>query len=158
MTTKKPAIRTGKTNNPHDIELDIRDHHTIDEEGWVNVYGSNQKPYSYQYSGGDPRPGSKKKGNGDVTYHAKHGVGKIKISLVACRDRYALIGDDCVGFVGDTQAQLSVSGKSRRQRVIKDKCTKEIAAYYMVAVTDIAEGNATIPCDPRVINRPPAMA
>lgn len=134
------------TNNPNDVELDVRNSST-NGDGWTNVNGSNGQPYSYKYTGGDGPTN-----NGKVTFKVGGGQGVINLSLDA-DPRYQFIGRDCITFVDDPGGQLSHHGNAPRSRVIKDRCTTELDAQYKALVTDTT-ANATIPCDPPITNNP----
>lgn len=134
------------TNNPNDVELDVRNSSTNDP-GWTNVNGSNGLPYSYLYTGGNGN-------NGKVTFTVGSGQAAINLSLVA-DPRYEFVGN-CISFVNDTNGQLTTHGNAPRSRVVNDSCTAELDGQYKVLVTDTGAGNATIACDPIIQNKPPA--
>lgn len=135
------------TNNPNDVELDVRNSSTTGD-GWTNVNASNGQPYSYKYSGGDGHSN-----NGNVTFSVNGGQGVINLSLVADA-RYQFVGQNCITFVNDPNGQLSTHGNATRSRVVNDSCTAALDGQYKVLVTDTS-ANATIACDPRVINQEP---
>lgn len=133
------------TNNTNDVELDVRNS-TTDGDGWINVTGSNNQPYSYKYTGGDAHTNY-----GHVTFSINGGQGVINLSVVAADARYQLVGQNCITFTGDKHAQLSTHGNAPRSRVIHDSCTAALDGQYKVLVTDTT-ANATVACDPRVVN------
>lgn len=136
------------TNNPNDVELDVRNFSTTGD-GWTNVNGSNNLPYSYKYTGGDGQTN-----NGKVTFSVNGGQGVINLSLVADA-RYKFVGQDCITFRGDSGGQLSAHGNASRSRVINDSCTAPLDGQYKVLVTDTT-ANATVACDPAITNQQPA--
>lgn len=131
--------------NPHDVSLDIRDF-PANGPGWTNTTASNGAIYSYQYTGGDPGTN-----NGKVTCTIGSGSAPINLNLVA--DQRYEIGS--VSFTGDNADQLTTQGNASRSRVINDKNTDVINANYKVDVIDTGNGNATVPCDPPIINKRP---
>jgi len=132
-------------NNPTSTSLDVRDS-SSDGDGWTNVKGSNDRPYSYKYTGGNNG------NNGAISFTVGGGHAAVTLSLAA-DPRYAI---QSVAFSGDGAQQLSVEGNAPRNRVINDKCSAAIDAQYKVTVLDTV-ANATVPCDPVIRNVPPAQ-
>ena len=140
----------GNPNNPTSVSLDVRNFSS--EAPWVNVNGSNGAPYSYLYTGGNA-PGNKN--NGDCEFGIGGGNAAITLTLVADQ-RYQI---DVITFVNDTAPpQLSTQGNAPRTRVINNKCTEKLPpgtddTRYKVRVVDTGAGNATVQCDPVIINK-----
>lgn len=128
---------------PNSVSLDVRNAPSSGD-GWINTTASNGATYSYKYTGGDPDSN-----NGTLTFTTGQGNAAIQLNLVA-DPRYQI---DSVGFTGDDADQLSTNGNAPRSRVINDKNTAAIDANYKVNVTDTGSGNATVPCDPKIINK-----
>lgn len=137
-----------RTNNPNDVELDLRNSSTSGD-GWTNVNASNGQPYSYKYTGGDASTN-----NGNVTCIINNINAAIPVNLVA-DPRYHFVGD-CITFKDDPNAQLSTQGNAPRTRVVNNKCSAVLNGRYKILVTDTGNGNATIQCDPMMINVQPA--
>jgi hypothetical protein len=133
--------------NPNGVSLDIRNSPSSGD-GWTNTTASNGAIYSYKYTGGDTDSN-----NGKVTCTIGNGNASINLSLVA-DSRYEI---DSVGFTGDDADQLTTHGNAKRSRVINDKNTSVINANYKVNVIDTGNGNATVPCDPPILNRHPVL-
>ncbi len=132
-------------NNPTRVDLDVRDS-AASGDGWIDVTASNGQTYSYKYSGGN-RPAN----DGSVEFTA--GQGRAAITLGLSADRRYEIASDGVTFTDDPHGQLTVQGNAPRTRVITDSCSAPLQANYKVSVIDTQAGNASIPCDPMIINR-----
>lgn len=131
--------------NPNGVSLDIRNF-ASNGDGWTNTTASNGATYSYRYTGGDAATN-----NGTITCTTGNGNAAINLGLIA-DTRYRI---DSVTFTGDDASQLSTQGNAPRTRVINDRNTADINAHYKVSVVDTANGNASIPCDPMIINKQP---
>lgn len=131
-------------SNPNGVSLDVRNFPTSGN-GWTNTTASNGATYSYRYTGGDANTN-----NGTVTCTTGHGNASINLSLTA-DSRYEI---GTVSFTGDNADQLSTQGNAPRSRVINDRNTQDINANYKVNVIDTGNGNASIPCDPQIVNKP----
>jgi len=131
------------SNNPTNVSLDVRNFSSSDP-GWVNVTGSNGQPYSYAYSGGNNG------NNGNLQFSIGGGNAATTVSLVADQ-RYQFQGD--VTFVNDPDGQLTSQGNAPRNRVVNDRCSAALPnGQYKITVLDTT-ANATVPCDPVIINK-----
>jgi hypothetical protein len=132
-------------NNPTSVSLDVRDFASTGD-GWTNVTASNGKPYSYKYTGGN-QPAD----DGSVEFASGQGNAAVTLSLIA--DGRYQIASNGVTFLNDPQGQLAAQGNAPRTRVINDSCSAPLQASYKVSVIDTQDGNASIACDPFIINR-----
>lgn len=128
-------------SNSHSITLDVRNASSGGRDGYVDVTASNGKTYSYRYSGGD-------NDTGDVTIRGRGSAATVVVHLRSDA-RYSI---DEVRFPEDPNSQLS-NGNSPNATtaVIQDKNTEAQKATYKVTVKD-ATADATVPCDPRIVN------
>lgn len=135
--------------NPNGVSLDVRNS-ASSGDGWTDTTASNGQTYSYRYTGGD-----RDSNNGKVTCTIGNGNAAITLSLIAA-SQYQI---GTITFTGDNanDPQLSTHGNATGTRVINDKNTSAINANYKVNVIDTGNGNATVPCDPPIINRQPAI-
>ena len=135
-----PAIAAAASPSSRSITLDVRNAPSSGSDGYADTTASNGKTYSYKYSGGD-------NGGGDVTFTGR-GAGTVVVHLRG--SRYAI---DTVDFPDDPNDQLSddPSASSPTSAVIKDKNDTAQTATYKVTVKD-SSANATVPCDPKIIN------
>lgn len=126
------------------VSLDIRYVPAEPGDGFTDVGIINGRTYCYKYTGGDD-------GAGGVTHKVGEGSAKITVNLIA-DPRYRI---DSISFVNDKNddVQLSAHPKHDRQHEIHNRNTKAINANYKVKVKDAGNGNATIPCDPPIINK-----
>lgn len=128
--------------NTPNIQLDVRLGGSS-EPGWVNVSASNGQLYGYHYSGGDDSQGG-------LMQTIGQGRDTAQLQLVA-DNRYRIA--DC-SFQDDVNNQLSWNGGGRAGTIV-DLNTEVASAKYTVNVTDTANGDCTIPCDPAVVNKQP---
>ena len=126
--------------NTPNINLDVRNFASSDP-GWHTVQASNNQTYSYCYTGGDDQ-------HGGLVQIVGQGRDTAPVQLTA-DPRYQI--DQCV-FVGDGQQQLSWSG-GNRSGTITDANTQVETAKFTIIVTDTANGDCTIQCDPPIINQ-----
>lgn len=131
---------------PNPISLDIR-HSPANGDGWTSTQASNGDTYSYKYTGGDPNTD-----NGTLTFTIGNGNAAVNLNLIA-DPRYQI---NTVGFTGDNAGQLTTEGNAPHSRVIRNANTLPIQANYKVNVIDTGNGNATLPCDPPIINKYPS--
>ncbi len=126
------------------VSLDIRYVPAERGDGFIDVGVINGRNYCYKYTGGDD-------GAGGVTHKLSEGSAVITVTLIA-DPRYTI---KSVSFVDDKNddVQLSAHPKHDRQHEIHNRNTKVINAKYKVEVKDTGNGNATIPCDPPIINK-----
>ena len=127
-------------SNTPNINLDVRNFASSDP-GWRNVQASNNQVYSYSYTGGDD-------GAGGLVQVVGQGRDSAPVQLTA-DPRYEI--ESCV-FIGDSGAQLSWAGGSRAG-TITDANTHVETAKFTIVVTDTANGDCTIQCDPPIINQ-----
>jgi hypothetical protein len=133
------------TNNPTSVSLDVRNF-ASNGGGWKDVIASNGATYSYLYTGGNA-PGNKN--NGDVEYAVGGGNAAITVGLIADA-RYQFQGD--ITFTPPSD-QLTSQGNAPRLRVVNDRCTAAVESKYTALVVDTNANNATIPCDPVIVNK-----
>lgn len=133
--------------NPHSVSLDVRNF-PANGDGWTDTTASNGAIYSYKYTGGDPGTN-----NGTLTFTVGNGNAAVNFDLIA--DRRYQIGS--IGFTGDNAGQLTTTGNAPRSRVLNDRNTAAINANYKVNVIDTGAGNASVPCDPQIINKQPVL-
>lgn len=126
--------------SPH-ITLDVRHMPSNGSDGYTDTTASNGAVYSYKYTGGDG-------GGGDVTFRER---GRVTINVQLSGSGYRI---DHVGFTGDIHEQLSLVSNPRggSVAVIQNLNSAVQTASYKVTVVDDAD-EATIPCDPKIINR-----
>jgi len=130
-------------NNPTSVSLDIRMGSSSDP-GWVDVSASNGQPYSYCYTGGNNG------NNGNLEFSVGGGNAATTVGLIADA-RYEFQGN--VTFLNDPAGQLSSQGNAPRLRVVNDSCSAALPnGQYKITVLDTT-ANATIPCDPVIINK-----
>ena len=129
-------------SNSHSITLDVRNASSHGQDGYVDTTASNGKVYSYKYSGGD-------NDTGDVTITGRGNVATVVVHLKS-DPRYTI---DDIKFPEDPGAQLSKGqNPNATTAVIQDKNTEAQTATYKVTVKD-ATADATVPCDPKIINK-----
>lgn len=123
------------------ITLEVRNVPSTGTDGYTDTTASNGATYSYKYSGGD-------NDTGDVTFRER---GRVTINVHLSGNKYTI---DDVGFAGDTHEQLSwVSDPDAgKVAVIQNENSAVQTANYKITVMDESVG-ATIPCDPKIINR-----
>lgn len=131
--------------NPNGVSLDVRNF-ASNGDGWTNTTASNGATYSYKYAGGDSNSN-----NGKVTCTIGNGNAAITLTLIAA-SQYQI---GTITFTGDNASdpQLSTQGNATGTRVINDKNTVAINANYKVTVIDTGNNDATVPCDPQIINK-----
>lgn len=134
-------------SNPNGVSLDVRNF-PANGDGWTDTTASNGATYSYKYTGGDANTN-----NGRVTCTVGNGNAAITLTLIAA-NQYEI---QSITFTGDPGNQLSTQGNATRTRVINDANTATMTANYKVNVIDTGNGNATVPCDPPIINKQPSM-
>ena len=129
------------------VSLDIRYVPAEPGDGFTDAGFINGRTYCYKYTGGDD-------GAGKLSHVVNRGEARITVNLIA--DPRYKIGD--IHFVDDhaTEPQLSKLGGADRAHVFHNKNTQEINAQYKVTVIDTGNGNASIPCDPSIVNKRPA--
>lgn len=128
------------------VELDLRHVRAEPGDGFTDAGNFNGRTYCYKYTGGDD-------GAGKLSHVVDQGEARITVNLIA-DPRYKIGG---IHFTDDhaTEPQLSKLVGEDRAHVFHNKNTKAINAQYKVAVIDTGNGNATIPCDPPIINKQP---
>ncbi|ODU92330.1 MAG: hypothetical protein BGP23_04150 [Lysobacterales bacterium 66-474] len=138
-------INRSKTMPDKTVSLDIRYVPAEPGDGFIDVGVINGRSYCYKYTGGDD-------GAGGVTHTIGEGNAKIIVTLTA-DPRYRIAS---VSFVDDKHDDIQLSAHPRhdREHEIHNKNTKAINAHYKVQVRDTGNGNATIPCDPPITNKP----
>ncbi len=128
------------SNNGRSIALDVRNVSSGGADGYTDVTASNGKTYSYKYSGGEGK-------GGDVTFHV--GTPATVVVQLHSDPRYTI---NDVTFKDDTNSQLSYPNPDAgKTATIQDKNTVAQQAQYKVVVKD-STANATVPCDPMIIN------
>ena len=129
------------------VDLDIRYVRAEPGDGFTDAGHINGRDYCYKYTGGDD-------GAGKLSHVVNHGEATITVHLIA--DPRYKISD--IHFVNDhaTEPQLSKRGRADRSHVFHNKNTREMNAQYKITVIDTGNGNASIPCDPPIINKKPA--
>lgn len=134
------ATAFAQSSNSHSITLDVRNASSGGADGYTDVTASNGRTYSYKYSGGE--------GNGgDVTFHV--GTPATVVVQLHSDPRYTI---NDVTFKDDTNNQLSYPNPNAgKTATIQDRNTVAQTAEYKVVVKD-STANATVPCDPKVIN------
>lgn len=128
------------------VDLDIRYVRAEPGDGFTDAGHINGRDYCYKYTGGDD-------GAGKLSHVVNQGEARISVHLIA-DPRYRIHG---LSFTGDhaTEPQLSKLSGEGRAHVFHNKNTKAINGQYKITVIDTGNGNATIPCDPPIINKQP---
>ena len=127
------------------VDLDIRYVPAESGDGFTNAGTINGMSYCYKYTGGDD-------GAGKLSHIVNQGETSITVNLIA-DPRYRI---NELSFVNDHAAdpQLSKGDHGNRAHVFHNRNTREINAQYKVTVVDTGNGNAMIPCDPPIVNKP----
>jgi hypothetical protein len=129
--------------HPTQVWLEIKSGPAQPGSGFVDVLGSNQQPYNYQYTGGDD-------GQGNLKINSSEGVG-VEIQLHLKGNNSFNLGR--VYFADDDGNQLSTSKVDHRNKKIIDKNEVKQQAQYKVEVKDESVApSVTILCDPGIIN------
>jgi hypothetical protein len=128
------------------VDLDIRYVRAEPGDGFTDAGTINGRTYCYKYTGGDD-------GAGKLSHVVNQGEARITVSLIA-DPRYRIGG---IHFTGDhaTEPQLSKLNRADRAHVFHNRNTRAINAQYKVTVIDTGNGNASILCDPPIINKQP---
>lgn len=129
---------------PVNVSLDVRNF-SSNGDGYTNVNGSNGRPYSYKFTGGN-----KSSNNGDVS--VVKGGGQAAINVQVGTDARYSITD--INF-NPRDSQFSWHGGGNAAvAVIVDTAVAVASVKYTVTVTD-STANCTVPCDPMIQNVAP---
>lgn len=121
------------------VSLDCRNFKTTNDDTYTNVKGSNNKWYSFKYTGGTDN-----KGNVTVT---KGNPTDVVVTIHA-DSRYDVSDTD---VTNDPKGDISKS-KSQKSATFADSASdEEHGIYYKVTVLDTV-ANATFDADPRIDN------
>ena len=128
------------------VDLDIRYVRAEPGDGFIDAGTINGRDYCYKYTGGDD-------GAGKLIHVVNHGETVITVNLIA-DPRYRIDG---ISFINDhaSEPQLSKREANGRAHVFHNRNTREINAQYKVTVRDTGNGDASIPCDPVIVNKQP---
>ena len=127
--------------------LDVRNFAATPGDGYTNTTASNGATYCYKYSGGTD-------GNGNVEVITETGTLTFTVT-VGLDPRYTIYD---VQFSGDTSSDMSWTWGNiplNNIAVIVDTDTSNETAYCNIIVQD-RTAQCTFPCDPKIINKPPA--
>lgn len=125
------------------VVLHVQDRSHDGKGDFINVTASNGEVYSYKYTGGNHGCGQ-----GSVVLYVGGDATTIQVEVVA-QNRYSIVAIEC----RDDLDQLTCEEASGHW-TITDACSREINAYYKVIVADRKAKNATIACDPMIVNQP----
>ncbi len=121
------------------VSLDCRNFRTTNDDSYTNVKGSNNKWYSFKYTGGTD-------GKGNVTVH-KGNPTDVVVTIHA--DARFDVNDTTV--TNDPKGDVSQS-KAQKSATFSDRATdEEEGIYYQVTVKDTT-ANATFVADPKIDN------